>query len=106
MAIKHWTQDAAQAQIDNIFKIIKNASIQDKEVSMEKLKAMMAVERGIGSRKFEEYISALINSGKVLRDGDALISSNSIELVEEQRKEAELKMLKMVLERPIAENES
>lgn len=105
MAVKHWTQDAAQAQIEYILGIIKKASAHNKESSKEKLGAIMTVERGISSRKFEEYVSALINSGKILRDGDSLISSDSIELVEEQRKEAELKMLKIVSERPIAENE-
>ena len=69
-----YTSQIKKDNIDWVLKMITMATAQDKCVSLKKLKAVMAMQKGISENKFDEYLQILINAEQIKVEGDDAVA--------------------------------
>lgn len=65
-----WSSEIKKQNLNWIYKRIMETTIQDKTVSIKKLRGLAAIELGISNNKFDEYMNDLASAGKIKLDND------------------------------------
>jgi len=83
-----WMNQVKTQHISFMLMSIRKATAMDRIISKGKLYALMAMDRGVSKKAFEEYLEILIASDEISIDGDDIIAKQIKEDLSKDFKEA------------------